>query len=61
MIKYGLLAVLSALLGALLPYLTRGKPNTTWAVFLLRKPIPVVCFGLSIGFLIFAIISTMRH
>ena len=60
MIKYLIAAVVMLVLGAVLPSLTRGQENRTWFVFLLRKPVPMLCFGIAVGLLVIALVSLIK-
>ena len=60
MIKCLIGAAIMGVAGVMLPILARGKENRSWVVFLLRKPIPMICFGVSVGLLICAFIILIR-
>lgn len=59
--KYLILTVVLAVAGMILPALTRGCKNRTWTVFLLKKPISFLCFGLAVGFGVCALIIFLKR
>ena len=54
-------ASLLATIAFFLPILTRGRRNTTWSVYLLRKPIPMLLCGIAVGLLVCALISQIKN
>jgi hypothetical protein len=55
--NYLIFSVIALAMGAMLPRLTKNQKNTSWIVFILRKPLPLLCFGASVGLLICALIA----
>jgi hypothetical protein len=59
-LKYLIAAGILVVLGVLLPSFTRGKPNTTFMVFFLRKPLPMLCYGIAVGLVGAAVIGFLK-
>jgi len=59
-VKYLTAAILFSVGGMMLPSLSRGRETRTWSSFLSRKPLPLLCYGLAVGFAACALVAFLR-